>query len=212
VLGVKHYLAERMTPYLRAGQTSCRIAPNACRMLTYMSIRDLISDYTREDQKRLFWHKPAIQDHVKRHMLISVDLRNALVGPWKTTAEGRRFGQLRGDLDAFVEGRRISVANHPYEKDKTAYIARVDPVSAEIWDIRSIDPSPSIRVLGCFVEKDLFIALAWSYRDNLDGPGGLLWEAFIQRAQHEWRRLFLTYIPCSGSEISDYISENFFAV
>ena len=177
-----------------------------------MSIRELINDHTREDQKRLFWHKPAIQDQVKRHMLISVDLRNTLEGPWKTAAEERRCGQLRGDLDAFVEGRRISVANHPYEKDRTAYIARVDPVAAEIWDIRSIDPSPSIRVLGCFAERDLFVALVWSHRYHLDGPGGPLWEAFIKRAQLEWRRLFLTYIPCSGSEISDYISENFFAV
>jgi len=177
-----------------------------------MSIRELINDHTREDRRQLFWHEPVIQDHVKRHMLISVDLQNTLDGPWKTAAEERRFGRLRGDLDAFVEGRRISVANHPYEKNRTAYIARVDPVEAEVWDIRSIDPSPSIRVLGCFIETDLFVALAWAYRKDLDGPGGPLWKAFIKRAQHEWRRLFLTYIPYSGSEISDYISENFFAV
>lgn len=177
-----------------------------------MSIKDLINDHTRGQERQLSWHKPAIQDRTKRHMLISVNLQNALSGPWNSAANERRFGQLRGDLDAFVEGRLISVANHPYDKDKTAYIARVDPTSAEVWDIRSIDPSPSIRVLGCFVETDLFVALVWAYRNCLDGPGGPLWKAFIQRAQHEWRRLFLTYIPHSGSAISDYISENFFAV
>ena len=145
-------------------------------------------------------------------MLLSVEVKEAIDGPWVRAAKERRFGQLRGDLDAFVEGRRISVAMNPYDKDKKAYIARVDPVSLDIWDIRSIDPSPSIRVLGAFVEQDLFAALIWSYRTDLDGPGGPLWKAFIQRAQHEWKKLFLAYVPHTGSEISDYVSKNFFAV
>lgn len=145
-------------------------------------------------------------------MFISKHLRGAMDGPWYSADEEKRLSRLRGDLDAFVLGQMISVADHPYLKNKTAYLARVDPIHKEIWDIRSIDPRPGIRVLGCFAETDVFVGLVWEYRSNLDGPGGKLWEDFVQRAEHAWRLFALGLPPHSGSAISDYVSGNFFAV
>lgn len=183
------------------------------RALTFMSIRDVVSTWLADPASDWSWHYPAMPSgEMKRYMLVSKQLRSAMLGPWKNAEQEKRLAQLRGDLDAFVLGQRISVANHPYEKDKTAYIARVDPVHKEIWDIRSIDPKPGIRVLGCFAEVNVFVALVWDYRANLDGPGGPLWGAFVQQAEHMWNRFSLGLSPHSGSAIGDYISDNFFSV
>jgi len=178
-----------------------------------MSIRDFITLWTRGAQPGLWWHDPAFPGaESKRFMLLTAEIREAIAGPWESVAEERKLSELRGHLDAFVEGRRISVAPDPYRKEKTAYIARVDPVEKEIWDIRKTDPNPGIRVLGSFAETNVFVSLAWEYRSQLDGPGGPLWEAFIQRAEHAWKRLFQTLKPHSGADVSDYISEKFFLV
>ena len=178
-----------------------------------MSIEDIIRTWTADPTSDWAWHYPAIPSaEVKRFMIVSKDIRRAINGPWQTAADEKRLSRLRGDLDAFVLGQRISIADHPYDKDKTAYMARVDPVEKEIWDIRSIDPKPGIRVLGCFARTDLFISLVWEYRTNLDGPGGPLWEAFVQRAEHTWRQFSLGLNPHVGSDISAYVSDKFFPV
>src|SRR5260370_22021007 len=122
-----------------------------------------ITSPTRDNEQRLIWHAPSVPEQLKRHLLLSVEVRSAIDGPWDNAEEERRLAYLRGDLDAFVTGRRISIALDPYDKDKKAYLAKVDPAGADIWDLRSIDPSPGVRVLGCFAEKDLFVALVWSF-------------------------------------------------
>lgn len=119
---------------------------------------------------------------------------------------------LRGQFDHFIGGGLISVAENPYSKWDKAFIARVDPVKDEIWDIRVIDPKPAIRVLGAFAETDVFIALEWEYRTKLGGPESREWRSFVGRAKAKWRSLFGTYKPHTGANVSDYVSENFYAV
>ena len=146
-----------------------------------------------------------------RHMFVSDEIFETVTPPWETE-DGYRRGSLRADLDSFVEGSSISIAHNPYDKNKSAYLARIHPVGDEIWDIRSIDPKSAMRVLGCFAECDVFIALVYEYRKNLDGPDGPLWRAFIARAKVEWRKCFLTLKPHAGRTTSEYVSENFHLV
>jgi hypothetical protein len=88
-------------------------------------------------------------------------------------------------------------------------LARVAPVSVEIWDIRVIAPNPGIRALGGFSKLDTFVALTWDYRENLDGRG--LWNEEIDRCQKAWRDLFGATKPLKGKSLHDYLT-NFYPI
>jgi hypothetical protein len=176
-----------------------------------MSIRDEIT--SRVEEGRLFYLPPLIQSQpVVRSMFIGEALVDAVTPPWEESSEGFRLSRLRADLDAFTEGRLISIAATPFKKPSSAYIARVYPPEDEVWDIRSRDPKPAIRVLGCFAETDVFVALIWEYRKPLGGSGSKEWRDFVERCKAAWRNLFPAYGPYKGDDLRDYVSANFVAV
>jgi hypothetical protein len=115
-------------------------------------------------------------------------------------------GRLRADLDVFITGRLLTVAARAYHA-KTAYMAQLDQPSDEAWEIRSRDPEPSLRVFGRFADKNWFVALTWSRRDDLKGPESRQWRDAIESCKAEWRKLFPTYPPKSGNDIHDYLSD-----
>jgi hypothetical protein len=177
-----------------------------------MSIRDEIN--SRVSEGRLFQLRPLIEsDEVKRSMFVSEKLFSKLHpeadGPNSFDA---RNALLRADLERFINGSEITVARNPFKKSKKCYLAPVDPTRLGIWDIRSVDPRPGLRVLGCFSEKDVFVALEMETRESLGGPNDKAWRDFIERCSAHWRRLFGTYLPFFGGETSDYFSENFLDV
>lgn len=120
-----------------------------------------------------------------------------------------RSGRLLQDLELFLVGGMITVSEEPYKHPRPTYMARTDPVADEIWDIRSRDPKPGIRVLGGFAEKDHCIALTLDFRDNLGGPESKEWRDFIVRSTAKWRQLFPTYPKFQGANVSEYLSEPF---
>lgn len=171
-----------------------------------MSIRDQINSLVQDG--RLFELYPVLKsEKVSRCMFVSKQIWDE-ISPQSDEKFDERFAKLRADLDRFVDGSEVTVAHNPYKRSKKAYIARTNPIEDEVWDIRSVDPRPGIRVLGFFAEKDVFIALEWEFRTNLDGPGGKLWSKFLRANGAHWRRLFGVYRPHSGGQTSDYISEN----
>ncbi|MGH9354034.1 MAG: hypothetical protein ACRD2G_18045 [Terriglobia bacterium] len=145
-----------------------------------------------------------------RHMRLlfaAEEVGRVVKPPWNATPEGLRFSQLRAHLDRFIEGSLISMAQNPFTKPRTCYMARIDPSTDEVWDIRSIDPRPAIRVLGCFADTDLFIALVWENRKNLGGPHSKEWRDFRERGKAMWRNLFPAYQPLRAASINEYVSE-----
>ena len=149
---------------------------------------------------------------VRRAIFVSEEVAAIVLGPWEDSRTALRFARLRAQLDAFTENGLISVALDPYDKAKSAFLALVDPVSDGVWDIRSVDPSPSIRVLGCFAETDVFISLVWSYRKCLGGPGSKEWRDFRERGKAAWRNLFPTYRALTTGNVNEYISQNIYLV
>ena len=101
-------------------------------------------------------------------MIVSVEVRDAVEGPWPNNWDGYRLSQLRESLDAFTTNEWISVAEDPFAKPSDAFMARIDPVSMQLWDIRCIDPNPGIRTFGTFLCKDTFLALTWEYREQIN--------------------------------------------
>jgi hypothetical protein len=174
-----------------------------------MSIRDEINAHIIA--RRLFYLPPQFASiRAIRTMIVAPDLYSDLQpSAWPNNKTGQRLGRLRADLDRFTANDRISIALFPQNKPKTTYMARIEPVANEVWDFRSTDPKPGMRVLGRFSAKDAFVALVWDFHENLKGSAwGRLGEGCLQ----EWAKLFPNYPPHHGNSDSDYLSSNFLSV
>ncbi len=86
-------------------------------------------------------------------------------------------------------------------------MARLAPEEDHGFDIRYRDPKPGIRVLGNFALTDVFVALTWRFREDLDTDKK--WQDEINRAKAKWRELFFPYLPHHGATLNDYVSRNF---
>jgi hypothetical protein len=180
-------------------------------VLTYMSIRDEIRRLTREHQPRLFFLPPLLPGvAVMRELFISEEINRVAHPPWPSTTIGKRHTRMRTYLDAWTEGRLITVADHPYNKPRGTFMARIDPGVDEVFDIRCRYPKPGIRVLGLFADCDLFIALTTTGHENL--TTGRDWRDEREACKAAWRRLFPTYQPLSRNHINEYISTNIHVV
>lgn len=130
----------------------------------------------------------------------------ALQGPWSTVRDEVRLSRARQDVDNFISGAMMS-ARMPPSKDVHAQLALLDPASGEVWEIRSRDPKPGVRIFGRFSERNYFIALTVVFREQLATDDD--WSREIERCKREWRVLFPSYNPISGSEVHTYASKLF---
>ncbi|HVN29243.1 MAG TPA: hypothetical protein VMT64_12180 [Candidatus Binataceae bacterium] len=85
-------------------------------------------------------------------------------------------------------------------------MALLEPTSNEVWEIRSVDPKPSIRLFGSFVQKNHFVILTWAWRKELGGRYAKEWRAAIQEFKEEWETYFGRTRPISGSYPDAYLS------
>lgn len=155
-------------------------------------------------------------DAIPRKMFVSKEIKAHIDGPWPSEEEERRCGDLRGDLEAFVNGDLISMCLTAYEH-KTAYMGRLDMPKDEVWDIRSRDPSPALRVFGRFACADKFIAIYvrprsvpvdWLTSLPLGGAESIQWQFAIIDTHTEWKRLFPNHEPPHGDDLGIYVSNN----
>ncbi len=177
-----------------------------------MSIDAGIKRRIREHVRRgrLFHLPPLIAGMpTVRTMFVSKEVNNDVYPPWAENWDGYRLAMFRGTLDAFTQGDCIAVAEDPFKKPSSAFMARIDPVSDDLWDIRSIDPRPGIRCFGGFVGKDAFVALTWNYRENVSDRED--WRCEVDGCRTGWRQLFDPYPPFHGANLDEYLS-NFIAV
>jgi hypothetical protein len=156
------------------------------------------------EQRGLFELKSLLtNDEGPRRMIVAPGVFADVMPPFADTPEGERLGELRGWLDAFMEGNELSVAENPDRKPPDTMLARVRPVEAEFWSIRVTDPdgTPGIRSLGAFSDTDEFIALRWEYRENID-----IFDEEVQSTIEAWRDLFRSEAPHSGSNLDAYLT------
>jgi hypothetical protein len=114
-----------------------------------------------------------------------------------------RWLTARAILEAFVDGRWMTIKTRPKSKGQ---LAMLSPHADEIWEIRDIRPKPSLRILGSFAEKDVFIALAPYERSELGARDSTEWVTALQLYKLQWSWLFDGHRPMSGSFPNDYIS------
>jgi len=88
------------------------------------------------------------------------------------------------------------------------YLGRLHPARDEVWDIRSSDPPPGLRVFGRFGNTDIFVGLSWEERLPLGSKDSPDWKRLILQCKTDWRNLFPAHNAISGDDIHDYISTN----
>ena len=147
---------------------------------------------------------PPLPQVSPRYMYLSEEVRSLIIGPWDSPEWEERCGYLHADLDKFSQGSLIPVAGSPFRKGRTSYMRQLGPWRREVWEIRSRDPDPGIRVLGRFADTDVFIALSWWRRADLGGPGSRAWRDAIVACNTKWTHLFPAYAPISSGGASVY--------
>lgn len=132
----------------------------------------------------------------RRAMFVSEEVWNLLSVTHDDEEMEDRLGKLQADLEQFAEGQPV---------DPT-YLKLLAPARDAVWEIRSVRPAPSVRVLGRFAMYDVFIATNYALRKPLGGWESNEWKAAKRAALACWNRLFGTYPPLRSTEIGDLIS------
>ncbi len=144
----------------------------------------------------------------RRKVWLSSPVNSMIDGPWDTRKEEFRWGYVRADLEALIQGPLITVATDP-RRARDAQMSQLLPPSDEVWDVRCRDPRPGIRILGRFALKDVFIGLTWEPRLFLKDFDSPEWTNAIAKCQQEWNRRFWNQ-PLMGNYPDDYLSGTFF--
>jgi hypothetical protein len=157
-------------------------------------------------------------DPTVRTMLAHPEIREVLNGPWTNDKEARRAGRLRADLERFVTGEVITMSLRPRDHED-AYMGLLEPVSRGVFDIRSRDPKPGIRIFGGFPMPNVFAAMNYEYRsvtpDWSDrrplAADEMRWQLAILECEARWNKLF-SQPPIKGAKVSDFITADATAV
>jgi hypothetical protein len=141
----------------------------------------------------------------RRILYVSLDIDESLNRHWTDPKQGIRWGSLRADLENFIQASRIQVPSDS-RRAKAAYMGRLQPDADEVWDIRSRDPRPGMRVFGRFAAKDLFVGLIWAERPSLHDFDSEEFTRAARKCKTDWTNLFHPYPPLRGRYPDDYIS------
>jgi hypothetical protein len=160
-----------------------------------MSIDDEIED--RVHRGMLFPLVPKAEGSpIRRAMFVSEALWSDLNSVEGDDEWDARIGRLRADLETLVIEEFI----------EPKYLFRLWRPSDAVWEIRSVRDDPSIRVLGLFALKDVFISTNYALREALGGWQSRAWKEVKRMAKAIWRHLFHPYRPIVTTDVNDVIS------
>ncbi|WGR91965.1 hypothetical protein MTX26_16770 [Bradyrhizobium sp. ISRA443] len=120
----------------------------------------------------------------RRAMYVSEDIWALLSTTHEDEELEERLGILQADLELFADGQPID----------PKYLFLLSPIRDAVWEIRSVRPEPSIRVMCLFAKKDVLIATNIALRENLGGWDSKAWKEAKRLARARWNVLFHTYI------------------
>ena len=169
-----------------------------------MSIQEHIR--TCLDHGRLHVHRPLDPGAAHlRIVLLTPELREEIDAKLLDEHAGNRTVPSLADLDRFIGGDPITIGDR---RHKHAFLKRLDPQGDQVWELRSIDPKPSVRAL-----RDVC-----SYRHSRPDPyasanrtGRLQARAFkeeIRRTRQIWQGIFAPYSPLASDKVTEYVKDN----
>jgi hypothetical protein len=133
---------------------------------------------------------------IRRAMFVGEELWANLNSPEGDPEWDERIGKLQADLEVFVTEASI----------EPKYLFLLFPAPDAVWEIRSVRDDPSIRVLGLFAEKDVFISTNFARREGLGGWQSREWKWVKRMARALWRRIFPTYSPVTTIDVKEVCS------
>ena len=107
-----------------------------------------------------------------------------------------RLGMLQADLELFAEGQPVD----------PKYLFLLSPLRDSVWEIRSVRPEPSMRVMCLFAKKDVLIATNVALRENLGGWESKAWKEAKRLARARWTVLFHTHLPLAFTKVADLVT------
>lgn len=175
--------------------------------LTLKSMRTKLQEKI-DTGELLAWEPQLPGDTCSRALFITTEINDEFdEDTWHDSALAYRYAALTADFDRYVTGEMIPVGMAPFDKDDSAFMARLDPLEYGIWSIRSVAPRPAIRVFGAFWETDTFVALLTRRRSDLGGRGDRRWAEARESAISRWDALFPGCERLVGENLDDYFSE-----
>ena len=163
-------------------------------------IEEAIRQNCHADVRELALVEPQIPCAQVRPIYMVKGLYERIYGP--RAEDSKRMGHLDADLRRFISGDKITIARGEEESCNLKPLSNVD----EVWELRSRDPKPSIRVFGRFADKDVFIATNMEHRKKLFALRSRAWAVEIRTCQTAWNRLFPHLDPHRGETSHDYVS------
>lgn len=170
------------------------------------------------DGKRLYLiESPFMSDHHSRTLLVSKEIHDLVNPPWPNTRAEVRFSKLRADLENFACGGEMSVCTEPFQ-GREEDLAVLDPKEDGVWDLRSRNPSPGLRIIGQFADRDVFFGAVLATRSKpesgLRGPLGAKdseqWKSAISDCRKTFNGLFNpAFSAVAGGRIEDVLSERY---
>jgi len=109
-------------------------------------------------------------------------------------------------LESFVCGNAVVLGMNPLQKDRTSLIARNDPTSDGVVDVRINDPQPAVRIFGCFATRNVLVLLLRRTRQELAQKG---FASSIRLCRRQWDHLFSSCTPLVSEDPHDYITGTF---
>lgn len=160
-----------------------------------MSIETILKD--RVDRGMLHLLLPKAKGAtVYRVLLIADRLHKMLESATNNPDMEERIGWLMADLEVFVTSKSL----------RPEYIFWLYPRSKGVWEIRSVQDEPSLRVFGLFAAKDVFVATNFALRKHLGGWDSSEWKRERRNATVEWNGLMQPYNPIYAVSEKDVIS------
>src|SRR5690348_1436075 len=138
-------------------------------MLTIAEIDKICERSSGQLHKAIFLGLPP-----RRAVYIAERVRQLITGtaPNMDVKMRERWFIARAVLEAFVDGKRITTKSKPKSRAEMAVLC---PHEDGIWEFRDVKPRPSLRILGGFMSKNVFVALAPYERSELGEKGSKEW-------------------------------------
>jgi hypothetical protein len=139
---------------------------------------------------------------LKRQLWVTPEIANVLDGNKPSTG----FPHVTADaiVTRIVAGHSVNVTSR---REKTGTTFKRFSEAEGVWSVIFPKPPPGFRLLGRFVEKDLFVGLNLQSRDDL---GGSRYAAEISRTAEAWNALIPAVPYIDDGDVSAFLSEPYY--
>ncbi len=161
---------------------------------------------TLEQEGKLFRFAPKLRRPLRRRLYLTVEANRNFTDPGSATNFlPRPSGFVRSAMVRWVSGERI----YGDDNGRPRFLKELDPPPCpDIWEIRVTEPTPKVRLIGAFLERDTLILSCFRTRSFLGRKGSEAWTQAMLGCQADFLALF-GQRPLHADRVGDYISENY---